>query len=56
MKHNTFYVTFFLLLKLIAGNEAEPAASTSQVVKLDGDNFQTEVPKGHHFVMFFAPW
>ncbi|KAI9560271.1 hypothetical protein GHT06_014286 [Daphnia sinensis] len=51
------YFTFFaivLLVKLVAGNEAD--AGTSQVVKLDGDNFSTELSKSHHFVMFFAPW
>lgn len=51
------YCTFFaiiLLMKLVAGNEAD--ASTGPVVKLDGDNFSTELSKSHHFVMFFAPW
>uniref|UniRef100_A0A0P5TR08 Thioredoxin domain-containing protein n=1 Tax=Daphnia magna TaxID=35525 RepID=A0A0P5TR08_9CRUS len=51
------YCTFFaivLLMKLVAGNEAD--AITGPVVKLDGDNFSTELSKSHHFVMFFAPW
>lgn len=43
-----------LLLKLVAGNEGDSTAS--QVVRLDGENFQSEIPKSHHFVMFFAPW
>lgn len=41
-------------MKLVSGNGADSA--TSQVVKLDSDNFQAELPKSHHFVMFFAPW
>lgn len=41
-------------MKLVAGNEAD--ANTGPVVKLDGDNFSTELSKSHHFVMFFAPW
>lgn len=41
-------------MKLVSGNEADSGAS--QVVKLDSDNFQAELPKSHHFIMFFAPW
>lgn len=41
-------------MKLVSGNEAN--SDTSQVVKLDGDTFQAELLKSHHFVMFFAPW
>ncbi|EFX87477.1 hypothetical protein DAPPUDRAFT_43137 [Daphnia pulex] len=41
-------------MKLVSGNEAN--SDTSQVVKLDGDTFQADLPKSHHFVMFFAPW
>lgn len=41
-------------MKLVSGNEADSGAS--QVVKLDSDNFQAELPTSHHFIMFFAPW
>jgi hypothetical protein len=41
-------------MKLVSGNEADFGAS--QVVKLDSDNFKTELTKSHHFIMFFAPW
>ena len=49
-----FFIAIFLLIKLVSGNEADSGAS--QVVKLDSDNFQAELPKSHHFIMFFAPW
>ena len=49
-----FFIAIFLLIMLVSGNEADSGAS--QVVKLDSDNFQAELPKSHHFVMFFAPW
>nr|CAH0112149.1 unnamed protein product [Daphnia galeata] len=49
-----FFIAVILLMKLVSGNEADSGAS--QVVKLDSDNFQAELPKSHHFIMFFAPW
>ena len=30
--------------------------AASQVVKMDSDQFVSEVPKNHHFIMFYAPW
>jgi len=41
-----FYVAIVLLFKNAA----------SQVIKLDSDQFISEVPKNHHFIMFYAPW
>lgn len=49
------FLAFVLCMKLVSGN-AEVDSSANHVVKLDGDNFKTEVSKSHHFVMFFAPW
>lgn len=49
-----FFIAVILLMKLVSGNEADSGAS--QVVKLDSDNFQAELPTSHHFIMFFAPW
>lgn len=50
----SIFIAIILLMKLVSGNEAN--SDTSQVVKLDGDTFQAELPESHHFVMFFAPW